>query len=216
VLALPVLVLFFPLKTIIPALITVNLLQTVYFSWSERKYINTFHVKSITLLSLCGLPIGYFIYQYLPTYYLKIALGIFIVIVALWNLSGIKPGRQLPNTIYHFLNFLGGITQGAFGAGGPFLVIYASQMLKGKSSFRATLSLVWTILNFMLVISYCVTHSYNRKVIILIALSVPFIIIGSLLGKILHDKIPQKPFNTLVFTILLFSGIIFLKPLLPF
>jgi len=213
VLALPVLIYFFPLKTLIPALVAVNLMQTAYFAFTQRKHIHPGHTKSIVFLSLAGLPVGYAIYRYVPSEGLKVALGVFVVLVAVWNLAGIDIGRRVPRPAYHALNFMGGVTQGALASGGPFLVIYAARMLKDKSAFRASLSVVWTVLNALLCIFYTATRSWNADMIPLIGLAFPCLVLGTVLGLILHERIPQKPFRTMVFSILLISGIILLRPL---
>ena len=212
-LALPVLVYFFPLKTLIPALVFVNLLQAAWFATTERKHIHPEHFRSIMLLSLAGLPVGYAVYRYLPTDQLKIALGVFVIVVAVWNLSGITLKRSVPLAYYHLLNFLGGIAQGSLASGGPFLVIYAARMLKDKSEFRATLMLVWTVLNILLCITYTASQSWTADMIPLIGLAIPCIIIGTVAGIYLHDRIPQKPFRTLVFSILLICGFVLLRTL---
>jgi uncharacterized membrane protein YfcA len=45
------------------------------------------------------------------------------------------------------LLFCGGIIQGAFGSGGPFVVIYAAKAIHDKRVFRVTLSLIWVCMN---------------------------------------------------------------------
>ena len=103
VLALPVLVYFFPVKTLIPALVVVNLVQTMWFTVSERRHIQPGHAKSIVFLSLAGLPFGYAAYRFLPSEQLKVGLGIFVIIVAVWNLNGLTLKRRAPLFYYHFL-----------------------------------------------------------------------------------------------------------------
>jgi len=214
VLALPVLVYFFPLKTLIPALIVVNLLQALWFAVTEREHIHRRHALSIGLLSLAGLPLGWAVYQYLPADQLKLALGVFVVVVAVYNLAGIKSPVPVPQRLYHLLNFLGGVTQGALASGGPFLVIYAARMLEHKSAFRATLSVVWTLLNFTLCVTYALSGSFQTDQVPLLALALPCVAFGTVLGNALHRRMPMKPFRTLIFLVLLFSGLILLRPLL--
>ena len=214
VLALPVLTFFFPIKILIPALILVNAAQSLYYAIAERRHIQVVHARAIIWLSLLGMPVGYALYRYLPAEQLKLGLGGFVVLVALWNLSGIKLGTQPPRSLYHLLNFMGGLTQGALGSGGPFLVIYTARMIQDKSQFRATLSLVWAVLDFLLFVFYLSSRSLTREMAPLVLVAVPVVMVSTWLGVVLHDRIPQKPFRTLVFAILLISGLILLKPLL--
>lgn len=213
VLALPVLTFFFPLKTLIPALIVVNLIQTTWLVATERKHIHSRHARTIVLLSLVGLPFGYAVYRFLPSDQLKIGLGMFVVIVATWNLSGFTSKRQAPLPLYYLLNLMGGFVQGAIASGGPFMVIYAARMLKDKSAFRATLSVVWTVLNVILCCTYTATQTWSSDMLPLIGLALPCMALGTALGMALHQRIPEKPFRTLVFSILLVSGLVLLRPL---
>ena len=213
VLALPVLTLFFPIKTLIPALILVNAAQALYYAVAERRHIQAVHARAIILLSLLGLPVGYALFSYLPAEQLKLGLGVFVVFVAVWNLSGLELGTEPPRPLYHLLNFLGGLTQGALGSGGPFLVIYTAKMIQDKSQFRATLSLVWAVLDLLLFVFYFLNRSLTREMAPLVLVAMPVVILSTWLGLVLHDRIPQKPFRTMVFAILLISGLILLKPL---
>jgi len=213
VLALPVLTFFFPIKTLIPALILVNAAQALYYAVAERRHIQAGPAKSIIGLSLLGMPAGYALYSFLPAEQLKLCLGVFVVFVALWNLSGIKLGTEPPRLLYHLLNFMVGLTQGALGSGGPFLVIYTAKMIQDKSQFRATLSLVWAVLDLLLFVFYLLSRSLTREMAPLVLVAMPVVILATWLGFVLHDRIPQKPFRTMVFAILLISGLILLKPL---
>ncbi len=213
VLILPVLIFFFELKTLIPALIIINLVQCGYFAYTERDHLDRTHARSIVILSLIGLPLGYAVYRYLPTESLKLALGFFVVFVALWNLAGARTSRKIPDGFYHALNLLGGVTQGALASGGPFLVIYAAKMLPEKSSFRATLSLVWAVLNVILCATYTASGAWETSMIPIVLTGLPCVAFGTFFGNLLHDRIPQKPFSMMIYVLLLIAGAVLLRPL---
>jgi len=207
VLALPVLALLFPLKVLIPALVVVNLLQSGWFAVSERRYVDVRAAASIVILAVLGLPLGYALFRYLPSGQLKIGLGIVVVSVALWNLLGLRLPWEIPRGWYRLLNLAGGFIHGALASGGPFLVIYAARMVPEKSAFRATLSVAWVVLNSVLCMSYTVSGVWDREVGVYIAIAFPCVALGTVLGIVAHDRIPQRPFETLVFVLLLVSGL---------
>ena len=68
--------------------------------------------------------------------------GIIIVVVALKNLC-IHTEKKLPDLILWIVLILAGIIHGMFVSGGALLVIYATQVLKEKEEFRATVAPVW-------------------------------------------------------------------------
>ncbi len=213
VLALPVLTFFFPLKTLIPALVAVNLLQVGWFALTQRSHIIADHAKSIVLLSLLGLPFGFAVYSYLPSDDLKLLLGGVVTAVAAWNLLGLRLPWQAPDRWFHALNFAAGVVQGALATGGPLMVIYAARMIKDKSAFRATLSLVWLVLNTVLCLSYTVSNRWSADMAPITGIAVPTMVFGTVLGMKLHDLIPERPFRALVFALLLVSGLLLLRPL---
>lgn len=72
--------------------------------------------------------------------------GIVIVAVALKNLC-IHSERKFSPVILGIILLLAGIIHGMFVSGGALLVIYATQVLKDKEEFRATVAPVWVVLN---------------------------------------------------------------------
>ncbi len=216
ILALPVLSFFFPLRDLVPPLIAINLAQAAWFTHAEREHVDRGHARSIIFVCLLGLPLGYAVYRYLPADALKIALGAFVVVVAILNLAGMKPKSAPPMPLYHLINFIGGIVQGAVACGGALVVVYAARMLPDKSVFRATLMVVWTVLNLALVTAYTVSSAWTHDVLVLTGLALPCMIFGTIIGAVLHQRIPQRPFRIIVFATLLLSGLILLRPLLNF
>jgi uncharacterized protein len=214
VLALPVLALFFPLKVLIPALVLVNLAQVAWFAWRERRFIHRGHATSMALAAVLGLPIGYAIFRFLPAEELKVGLGFLVILVAGWNLAGPSSSRPAPRRAYHLLNLGGGIIQGALASGGPFLVIYAAAMLRDKASFRATLCAAFVVLDLVLSAANAATGCWSTGMVPLVLCGLPGMLVGTLLGTILHDHLPVRPFRVLVFALLLLSGVILLRPLL--
>ncbi len=210
-LALPLLTFFFPVKEIIPAQVVVNLMQPLWYAGSQRRHIQFGHFRSAITLGLMGLPLGYAIYKYVPANELKITIGAFVVLVAVWNLSGLAPRVRAPMPVYHLLNFLGGAAQGSMTLGGPFFVIYAARMLEDKSQFRAGLSLIWTVLNGILVATHIIAGNLTGAMLPLILLAVPGVILGTAAGSSLHDRIAQEPFRKLVFVLLIISGLVLLR-----
>jgi hypothetical protein len=214
VLALPVLALFFPLKTLIPALVVVNLVQVAWFAWRERRSVHAFHAKSMAIAAVLGLPVGYAIFRFLPTQELKVVLGFLVILVAVWNLAGPSSAPPLPRRAYHLLNLGGGIIQGALASGGPFLVIYAAAMLRDKASFRATLCAAFVVLDLVLCAANAATGSWSTGMIPLVLCGLPCMAAGTVLGTILHDRLPLRPFRVSVFSLLILSGVLLLRPLL--
>ena len=105
---------------------------------------------------------------------------------------------------------LGGFVHGIFASGGPLIVIYSCRELPDKSSFRATMSALWLVLNSALLISFLVSHQvrpadYQTALILL-----PALVIGILVGEILHHKVNEFIFKIVIQFILLLTGVFML------
>jgi uncharacterized membrane protein YfcA len=208
-----VLAFLFPVKLLVPVLVVVSLVQMAWFALIDRRHIHWSQARIILLLSLPGLPLGYLVYRFLPAGALKIVLGIFVVLVAGTNLSGLRMKIKIPRLCFYILNVLGGVIQGALAAGGPLLIIYAARMLQDKAAFRATLAVVWIVLDSILCITYAVTGGFSEPMLPMIGLGTGCMVLGTVLGMLAHARIPQKPFRVLVFVLLLISGLALLLPL---
>lgn len=78
----------------------------------------------------------------LPRGAATLALGVFVVLFALYSLLRRPDARRVVSARWAWLaGFLGGITSTVFGAGGPPYAIYLSQRGLSKEQFRATLGL---------------------------------------------------------------------------
>ena len=213
VLSLPLLSLVFDTKLILPVMVVVSFFQVAWFVITQWKKIQFRHAAYILVLASVGFPLGFAVFSYLPTEWLETSLGVFVIFVALWNLSGIETSGKLPEPAYYLLNFVGGIVQGALASGGPLLVIYAAKMIKDKSEFRATLALIWVVLGAFLMASYTVSGVWKSEMWPLIGWGLPAVVAGTAAGIYLHDRIPQRPFRIMVFALLLLSGAVLIRPL---
>ena len=132
--------------------------------------------------------------------------GIVIVAVALKNLC-IHSERKFSPVILGIILFLAGIIHGMFVSGGALLVIYATQVLKDKEEFRATVAPVWVVLNSCLMFTQMRAGLIGQADVRLILISIVPLLVATWIGKKLVKKVSQKVFLNLTYILLLISGI---------
>ena len=116
--------------------------------------------------------------------------------------------RNLP---MRALLFTGGIIQGAFGSGGPFVVIYAARALPEKSLFRVTLSLLWLTTNLARLAVWIIRGTVgNAADFRMLGAALPFMAAGVLLGDYLHRKVDETRFRRCVYCVLAAAGAVML------
>jgi uncharacterized membrane protein YfcA len=210
VLALPFCVMLVGVKTAVPVLTVLSLILSSYIVIIDYKNIVwKSYIKIISFVGL-GLPIGMLLFSFLPEGILKKILGVFMIMVAARGIyfafNERAKVKEIGNRMLNFILFLGGIIHGAFSAGGPFVVIYATQALKNKGSFRATLSTLWVTLNSLIIIKIALSGAFTPVVMKFLGWSVPFLLAGMLLGNWAHKRIEDRVFIKVVFLVLLVAG----------
>lgn len=209
-LALPFGIMIVGIKLSVPTLIILAWILALYIVIIDFKNIVwKEYIRIVTFVGI-GLPIGMLIYSYLPETLLKKLLGGFMILVALRGLYlslGGTSKLKLNPIVLNIILFVGGIVHGAFGTGGPFIIIYAANAIPKKSNFRATLCTLWFTLNSIIIVKNFASHAMTRNVFMLLLVSIPFLLAGMLLGNKAHNKVDDKLFTILVYAVLLLSGI---------
>ena len=98
--------------------------------------------------------------------------------------------------------------QGAFGSGGPFIVIYSAKALPDKRLFRGTLSMLWLSMNTIRLCSWGISGElWNIELAKCLMWSFPVVIAGIIIGDHLHNKVSEHHFKIGVYAVLIISGI---------
>lgn len=209
-LALPFCTLLVGIRTAVPVLFILAWILALYVVIIDHKNIVWKQYFKIILFVGIGLPIGILMFSRFPEGVLKKILGVFMVVVALRGIyiSFKKTGisRKLPDGLCSFFLFLGGIAHGAFASGGPLVVIYATENLKDKGQFRATLCMLWFTLNTVIIVKDLASSVLTVSMLQITAVSLPFLFVGMILGNMAHGKIKEAFFTKLIYIVLLFSG----------
>lgn len=211
VLALPFAIMLVGIKIAVPTLIILAWLLALYIVAIAFKDILWKEYGRIAAFVGMGLPLGVWLFNRLPEGILKKILAVFMIIVSIRglyvSLKGLKTGGKTNNVLLNLILLLGGVIHGAFGTGGPFVVIYATKALPDKNSFRATLCLLWFTLNTVIIVQNLINGVITPDVTRLLLWTLPFLAGGMILGNIAHNRIKDTIFTKIVYAVLLLSGI---------
>ncbi len=214
VLALPFCIMLVGIKTAVPTLIILAWILALYIVIIAFKDILWKEFIRIIAFVGMGLPLGIWLFSRMPEGLLKKILAVFMILVSFRGLyvsfrgAGFK--LKLPNSMLNAVLFMGGIIHGAFGTGGPFVVIYATKAMPNKNNFRATLCLLWFTLNTIIIIQNIINGVITPAVVKLLLWTIPFLVLGMILGNIAHNKVKDTIFTRIVYGVLLLSGIFML------
>jgi uncharacterized membrane protein YfcA len=201
----------------VPILAVHTWLLAGYFVITSWKHIVWKEFGFIALYVFAGLPVGYVLFKNLDDTYLRILLALFMTGVGIHGIYVTRRNRHRVETsaepvkkshAMRFILFLGGVIHGAFASGGPFVVLYASRVLKDKTLFRVSMCLLWLCLNTILMIGWTADGRWTPDVRYTLFVSLPFLLLGILVGNWLHHRVNEYVFRLIVFTLLLAGGLV--------
>lgn len=175
VLALPVLSMFLPLKTAVAVLMFIVAVQIVIQAFMYRRNIYWREVGHIVAWTLLGMPIGFVALNVLPELVMKAVLGLFVAATALKGIvddaRGKKPGTFQEKPYHKLLLFFSGLLTGAFGCGGPLMVVYCRNRYRDKDTFRMMQFGAGSIIMTLPCLAYAASGAYTAQ-------GIPYIIVG--------------------------------------
>jgi uncharacterized membrane protein YfcA len=161
--------------------------------------------------TLLGIPVGIYGLARLPEAPLKVALGLVILLYGVFGL--VRPGARLRRekaTFPWLVGWSAGVLGGAYNTNGPPIVAYG--MLKGwpSESFRATLQGYFLPTGLAILAGHGLAGLWTGTVLRSYLYSLPAIMLGVILGGLLHKKLTQALFVKLVYASLAVMGAVML------
>lgn len=203
---------FADLGLLLPAIAPLNLTLSLYLvaRYHAEIDLRVLLGKLVPFMAL-GLPLGVALLWMADASVLKRLFGAFLVGVSTLELWRAREAEASPRPLGRLaesaLLVAGGAIHGAFMTGGPMAVYVASRLITDKGRYRATLSSLWAILNAILLALYAMRGELTPSVRGLSVALIPSIALGMLAGELAFRRVPAATFRTLVFGMLLASGI---------
>lgn len=214
VLALPFITLLLGLQTAVPMLVIIGWIVAATIVIESWRRIVWREFAWIAVPVGLAMPIGIWLAGSLPVGALKLVLAGFTVLVGCEGLIRqflqAKPVQASARTRLAASLFLplGGVLHGAFGSGGPLVIIYATRAIDDKTLFRVTLCLLWTVLNAILVGQWISRGTLTAPILKMAAFSAPIAFVGVVLGNRAHYRTNVALFRKIVFSVLIASGLV--------
>lgn len=199
----------FPLHVLIPALVMLDLLLNGFLS---LKYYSHIEARLLFLriipFMLTGTVAGLLLFSILAGPILKTILGLLVMALSVWGLLTFsrKSGSPLSPIYQKGFFLLGGIVHGMYASGGPVIVYAAVRLGLGKTTFRAVLTALWTLLSAVMTGFYLVQGQWSVQSGRFVLFLLPALLIGLWLGELLHHKIEERQFRLFIYILLFLAG----------
>lgn len=201
-----------PIPEIVATLVPIILLNVLYLSLRHLRHVDwRVLLRRILPLMLLGMPIGFAALRVAEERVLKMVFGAFVCLLAgleLWAQRRRVAATQPLSTPKVISLLLGaGAFHGMYAAGGPMVVYVAGRDLPQKSTFRATLAVLWVALDALLLVGFAIDGTYDSAQLAKVGLLLAPLGLGMLVGEWLHSRLDDDLFVRLVYIGLLLSGI---------
>ena len=176
---------------------------------TQRRHILWRELGVMLVVMVPFMFLGIWLDTVLPLTILSKIYGAVVLVVGIRGLV-LKKQRFMRKPALVLLLVLAGLVQGMFVSGGAILAIYALQRIPNKEQFRATLSAIWTILNFTYACQQAALGHFDGDCITMVAIAIPLLLVATWLGMKLQKRISQATFTKLTYVLLSVIGLVLL------
>jgi len=208
--AVPLLSLFLPIEMAVPLTVLMSIIVALTIVIQDHRQIHFSSAGWLILFAAMGIPFGLLILFYGNEFYVKIGLGVLIVLYSLYTLFAKNTFRlEKDNKFWLFIcGFLSGILGGAYGLNGPPLVVYGNMRKWDAQYFRATLQAYFFAANLLGLFGYIYKGMVTAPVIEYFLYSLIVIFPAIFLGRYLNKKLKGDSFYKYVYGGLILIGLI--------
>lgn len=218
VLAMPFSIMLVGYNTAKPILNVLGIVISAGVIGLNHKSLNKKEFMKIIGIMLVGMVGGYFITKTfdLNAGVLYKLLGVIVIVfmlIGVFNSFSEKYKKKKEETnkktslLAYAVLVVAGVVHGMFVCGGPLLVVYASQKMKGRDEFRVTVSAVWAVLNSIILFSDIRAGYFNPKLLVLTGICVALLFGALWVGNIIFRHINKKWFMIITYVLMGISGL---------
>ena len=205
--AMPLLVLFMPLRMAVPLMLIFDFVSNVLLGVKNRRHIDKREALRLIPFMAVGMAVGVLALVRAPERTLLVVLGLFILGYSAWSLFA---RRKLPPFAPAWagpFGVVGGMFTALFGTGGPFYTIFLTSRLDDKQTLRATLSGVLFFSAICRLVLFTGAGLYSQPALPLLAIVLlPFALGGLYVGNRLHQWLPAERVKQAVWVVLIAGG----------
>ena len=171
--SVPLLALFLPLTFVVPFISILDISASILHVIHTRQHISWKVILRAVPFAVLGVSFALFIIKSINTLILVKALGVFIILFAIYSL--ISPTLKKNDSFVWpvFAGFFGSLIGTLFGTGGPFYVFYFQLQKLDKTIFRATCAAVFLVDGLIRAVGFTLSGFYTSTVLLNIATLYP-------------------------------------------
>lgn len=209
--AVPILAHFMPLTFAVPLMVVLDLAAAAFIGHTGREHVSRAELKRILPWLLVGIVLGATVLVKVPQPPLKIALGVFVIVVGINSLVNPRSRGAISRWWSVPTGIVGGVAAALFGAGGPIYATYLSGRLDDKSALRSTLARLISVSALIRTVVYALGGLLLHVALWIAAFALtPFVWLGLRAGGRIHTGLTAIQMRRAVGGLLVVSGSVLL------
>jgi uncharacterized membrane protein YfcA len=209
IISVPLLVLMYPLKSVVPMMVIIDICASLYVGRKSSKDVNLKELKWLFPFTLIGMILGIVLLVEAPSEPLLIILGCFAAINGarvLWQ-RNLEMGDPINKWWAVPSGFFGGVFTALFATGGAIYASYLGLRISDPKVVRATMVFAIFILTLLRLTLMLITGLILSWPVIGLAICLmPATFLGLWAGTHVHAKLNNMAMRVAYGAILLFSG----------
>lgn len=212
--AVPLLALRLPLTVAAPLAVMVSVAMAAMIVVQDWRDVHLRSATGLILAALPGIPLGILLLAKGNEHVVKLILGVIIIGFSVYSLA---ERRALHLRVDHRgwllgCGFLSGVLGGAYGMNGPPLAVYGALRRWSPQHFRATLQGYFLVASLAGLIGYGIAGIWTAATTLYFLLSLPAVLVATLLGRALNRSMKHHGFFRLVYAgLVAIGGILILE-----
>jgi len=201
------------LQQVILLMVPLSFLQTGYIVVRHSDGIDWgLLLKRVLPLMASGMALAFALLTKVGGPWLGVAFGAMVLGLSARDLHHLRSAsatvdKPIPRAASSAAMLGAGVIHGIYAAGGPLLVYAIGREGLSKKVFRSSLSMIWIVLNIILVTRYVLAGEYDREVALGILWLVPTVPLGIVLGEWVHHRVDERTFKKVVLVLLCAAAI---------
>lgn len=208
--AVPLLALLLPVKVAAPIAVLVSVTVALIVILQDWRKIHARSAARLVLPTLPGIPLGLLLLRAAAEPIVKGLLAAVIIAFSAYSLLRRQQGELKNDNFAWLFGFGAGVLGGAYGMNGPPLVIYGSLRKWSPQHFRATLQGYFLPASLAGLWGYRLAGLWTPVVNRFYLLSLPLVILATLLGRAINRRMAAHRFALYVHGGLMAIGIVLL------
>jgi uncharacterized membrane protein YfcA len=208
--AVPLLALAIPVEVAAPVAVLVSVTVALIVVLQDWRSIHIRSAVWLVLPTLLGIPLGLMALKTVPEPVVKAVLAVVIIAFSGWSLMPRARFTLENDRFAGVFGFLAGILGGAYGMNGPPLAMYGSLRRWPPANFRATLQGYFLPASLAGMAAYWVAGLWTPVVNRFYVVSLPGVLLGIFLGRIINRRMDARQFVLYVHVGLIAIGLVLL------